>query len=112
MKSFAFFLHIRRLRALYEERQAVLVAAAKKDLDGLLDVLADEAGMHLVGWLPENVSDKIASEKAARQGIETKPLSAYSSEPFSKRCGLILGYTAFSAGQIRNGVKRLAKALA
>jgi GntR family transcriptional regulator/MocR family aminotransferase len=66
--------------------------------------------MHLVGWLPENVCDKTAAEKARAHGIETKPLSAYSSEPLA-RGGLILGYTAFSAGQIRNGVERLAKAL-
>lgn len=104
--------HLRRMRLLYAARQAALVAAARKDLDGLLDVPADEAGMHLVGWLPENISDKIAAEKALQQGVETKPLSVYSSESSLKRGGLILGYTAFSAGQIRNGVKRLAKALA
>ncbi len=98
------------MRQLYAERQAVLVAAAKRELAGLLDVPADEAGMHLVGWLPENVDDKIAAEKAAAQNIVTKPLSVYSAEPL-RRNGLILGYTAFSAGQIKNGVKRLARAL-
>lgn len=102
--------HIRRMRALYAERQAVLVSAAKKELAGLLEVNTDEAGMHLVGWLLKGVDDKSIAEKAACGGIETKPLSAYSSEPLP-RGGLILGYTAFSAGQIRNGVERLAKAL-
>lgn len=101
--------HIRRMRALYAERQDVLIAVAAKDLAGLLDVPADEAGMHLVGWLPANICDKIAAEKAAAHNVVTKPLSAYSSEPLA-RSGLILGYTAFSAGQIRNGVERLAKA--
>ena len=103
--------HIRRMRALYAERQAALVAAAQKYLAGLLDVSKDEAGMHLVGWLPENVNDKIASEKAREHGVETKPLSAYCSDS-QQRSGLILGYTAFSAGQIRNGVERLARGLA
>lgn len=102
--------HIRRMRALYAERQAALIAAAKKDLHGLLEINADEAGMHLVGWLPENVCDVTASQKAAAQGIEVKPISAYCFEPLL-RGGLILGYTAFSKGQIRHGVKRLAKAL-
>ncbi|MDQ3749187.1 MAG: PLP-dependent aminotransferase family protein [Acidobacteriota bacterium] len=102
--------HVRRMRFLYAERQAVLVDTAKKDLVGLLDVAADEAGMHLIGWLPEGVNDKIASEKAAKQGIEAVPLSAYSSEPLP-RGGFVLGYTAFSTGQIKNAVRRLAKAL-
>jgi GntR family transcriptional regulator/MocR family aminotransferase len=104
--------HIRRMRSLYAERQSALVAAAQKDLAGLLDVSSDEAGMHLIGWLPENADDKIASQKASEQGIETKPLSAYCTESLPlPRGGLILGYTAFTAGQIRNGVRRLAKAL-
>ncbi|MDQ3712249.1 MAG: PLP-dependent aminotransferase family protein [Acidobacteriota bacterium] len=102
--------HIRRMRFLYADRQDALVDAAKRNLRGLLEVKADEAGMHLIGWLTEGVNDKTASEKAAEQGIEAVPLSAYSLEPLP-RGGLILGYTAFSAGQIKNGVKRLAKAL-
>ena len=65
--------------------------------------------MHLIGWLPENVSDTIAAEKAAAHGVQTKPLSLYSAE--TKLNGLILGYTAFTKGQIRNGIERLAKAL-
>ena len=102
--------HIRRMRALYAERQAALIAAAKKELHGLLEINADEAGMHLVGWLPENICDVTASQKAAAQGVEVKPISAYSSAPLN-RGGLILGYTAFTNGQIRNGVQRLKKAL-
>ncbi|CAA9385529.1 MAG: Transcriptional regulator, GntR family domain / Aspartate aminotransferase [uncultured Pyrinomonadaceae bacterium] len=102
--------HIRRMRALYAERQAALVAAANQDLAGLLDVPSDEAGMHLIGWLPENVCDRTASEKAREYGIETRPLSAYCSKP-QPQGGLILGYTAFSPGQIRNGVERLSRAL-
>ena len=104
--------HIRRMRFLYAERQNALVAAAKKDLAGLLNISKDEAGMHVIGWLPELVDDKIASEKAKEYGVETNSLSAYYLKPIPhQRGGLILGYTAFSAGQIRNGIERLAKAL-
>ncbi|HEX8141356.1 MAG TPA: PLP-dependent aminotransferase family protein [Pyrinomonadaceae bacterium] len=103
--------HIRRMRSLYEERQKTFVAAAKRELKGLLEVQAAEAGMHLVGWLPEKVSDKTASEKAARYGVEAVPLSAYSSR-LLPRGGLVLGYTALNARQIRDGVRRLAQALA
>ncbi|MDQ3064275.1 MAG: PLP-dependent aminotransferase family protein [Acidobacteriota bacterium] len=103
--------HVRRMRFLYAERQAALVDAAKKDLTGLLEVNADEAGMHLIGWLPAGVNDRTACEKALTQGVEVTPLSAYSSEPLT-RGGLVLGYTAFSTGQIKNAVRRLVKALA
>ena len=44
--------HVRRTRALYAERQAALVHAARRTLGGLLEVAPAEAGMHLMGWLP------------------------------------------------------------
>ena len=102
--------HVRRMRALYAERQELLVAAATNELAGLLEVKPATAGMHLIGWLPKGVSDKVASEKAARYGVEAAPLSAYSFAPLL-RGGLALGYTTVNAKQIKAGVRRLAQAL-
>jgi len=102
--------HLRKMRALYAERQAALVSAAQNELTGLLEVPADKAGVYLIGWLPKGVSAKSVSQKAMTQGVITNPLSAYSSKKLARE-GLILGYTAFTPGQIRNGVKRLAKTL-
>lgn len=101
--------HVRKMRALYAERQAVLVKAAESELGSFLEVQADEAGVHLIGWLPAGASDKIASQKALEQGVIATPLSAYGSTKLPRE-GLILGYTAFTPGQIRNGIKRLTKA--
>src|SRR3954465_6294787 len=39
--------HIRRTRALYAERQAALLAAADRELAGLIELHPAEAGMHL-----------------------------------------------------------------
>jgi GntR family transcriptional regulator/MocR family aminotransferase len=102
--------HIRRMRSLYAERQALLVAAAASELAGLLEVKPAAAGMHLIGWLPKGVSDKAASEQAACYQVEAAPLSAYSSKPL-ERGGLTLGYTAVNPKQIKDGARRLARAL-
>jgi GntR family transcriptional regulator / MocR family aminotransferase len=102
--------HIRRMRSLYQERQNLLVAAAKRELEGLMEVAPAEAGMHLVGWLPKNVNDKAASEKAARYGVEAAPVSAYSANVLP-RGGLALGYAGVNSRQIKDGVRRLARAL-
>ncbi len=102
--------HIRRMRTLYEERQAILVAAAQRELKGLIEVAPADAGMHLVGWLPNNLNDGAASEKAVRYGVEAAPVSAYSANALP-RGGLVLGYTGVNSRQIKDGVKRLAKAL-
>ncbi len=99
------------MRALYADQQEILVVAAKRELIGMLEVHSAEADMHLVGRLPTKVSDKAASEKAARYGVEAAPLSAYSTN-LSTNGGLVLGYTALNPRQIRDGVRRLAQSLA
>jgi GntR family transcriptional regulator/MocR family aminotransferase len=102
--------HIRRMRTLYAERQAALVEAGQRDLTGLLDVPPHEAGLHLVGWLPDGVDDCQASQAAAAHGVEAPALTPYSLEPLPRR-GLVLGYAAVDEAEIRAGVRRLATAL-
>jgi GntR family transcriptional regulator/MocR family aminotransferase len=102
--------HIRRMRVLYAERQAALVEAAARDLQGLLDVRGAEAGMHLVGWLPEGADDREAANRAAAKGVEATALSCYGIEPLH-RGGLLLGYSAVGEDEIRAGVRRLEAAL-
>jgi GntR family transcriptional regulator/MocR family aminotransferase len=104
--------HIRRMRTLYQERQAVLVERAQRDLAGLLDVQASEGGMHLMGWLPAGVADHAASRQAAVYGVDVKPLSLCSLGKVRRRGGLLLGYAPLSPSQIHDGVERLATALA
>ncbi len=102
--------HIRRMRAVYEERQQALVEAAGRELQGLLEVSPSEGGMHLVGWLPEGVDDVKAAGTAAAAGVFVRALSTCAVRRL-RRGGLILGYAALSIPQIREGVKKLAEAL-
>ncbi|HEX5706610.1 MAG TPA: PLP-dependent aminotransferase family protein [Pyrinomonadaceae bacterium] len=103
--------HIRRMRTLYAERQAALVEAARESLGGLLEINPADAGLHLVGWLPEGTDDRAASDAAAAQGLQTQPLSAFGVRDGDRRAGLVLGYAAFDEREIREGVKRLRTAL-
>jgi len=103
--------HIRRMRVLYEERQGVLVEAARRELGGLLDVAPLDGGMHLVGWLAEDADDVRVAERAAERGVHVFPLSRCSVGK-SLRPGLLLGYAALTPAQIREGVRKLAAALA
>lgn len=103
--------HIRRTRALYAARQAALVDAARRELTGLLEVRPADAGLHLVGWLPDDADDATLAERAAAHGVETVPLSRYALGASGPR-GLILGYAALDEETIHAGVARLAAALA
>jgi GntR family transcriptional regulator/MocR family aminotransferase len=110
MQEGHFVRHVRRMRTLYAERQATLVRAAARELGGLLDVRAAQAGMHLVGWLPKGADDVLASRRAEEAGVTARPLSSFASGP-TRQGGLLLGYAALSPAEIRAGVKRLARAL-
>ena len=103
--------HIRRMRALYKERQEILIDEASRELGGLLEVAPDDAGLHLVGWLPKNVCDRCASTKALAHNVAAAALSNYSERSLN-RGGLILGYAATDEQQIKTGVQKLAAALA
>jgi GntR family transcriptional regulator/MocR family aminotransferase len=102
--------HIRRMRALYLERRNELVAACKRELDGLVEITPPDAGTHLIAWLPRGMDDRAAARAAADQAVETKPYSDYRIRS-THRGGLVLGYGAFGKKDIRAGIQRLARAL-
>ena len=98
--------HLRRMRKLYEFRQAFLVGQCEKHLKDFLKVEKADAGMHLVGWLSDEFSDAEISKKASEKNLKIAAVSDYFSGDVSKN-GLILGYTAFDERQISDGVKKL-----
>lgn len=102
--------HIRRMRKRYAERNAAFVETAKEELEGLLKLGPADAGMHVVGWLPERLNDRAAAKRAAAHDIEARPLSHYCLET-PERGGLVLGYGGAAPADIRAGVRRLATAL-
>jgi GntR family transcriptional regulator/MocR family aminotransferase len=102
--------HVRRMRTLYEKRQQILVEEVERNLKGLLEIKADDAGMHLVGWLPDNFDDKEVSQKAAAENIRLAPISDHCIRTFPRN-GLVFGYAAFDAKQIRSGIAKLTQVL-
>ncbi len=119
-----FAAHIRRMRRLYAERQAALVAAGRRHLQGLLELAPDEAGLHLVAPLaPElaaRMDDRAAAARARAAGIVVHALSDFylaakglggrAATP-RRRQALLLGYAAVPVGAVEPAVRRLAAAL-
>jgi GntR family transcriptional regulator / MocR family aminotransferase len=108
--------HIRRMRTLYAERQAAIVAAAADKLDGVLDLPPDDAGMHLVGYLSSEPgaddapNDRAAAHCAGEAGVITSALSGYYREA-PDRCGLLLGYAGVPTADIDVNIAALGHAL-
>ncbi len=100
--------HLRRMRTLYQERQIILLEECEKHLKGLLEIRKADAGMHLVGWLNEGVSDLEVYKKGMEYGLKLAAVSSYSANPI-KRGGIVLGYTAFNRKEIAQGIANTAK---
>jgi GntR family transcriptional regulator / MocR family aminotransferase len=99
--------HIRRMRMLYMERRKTLVNSIRNHMSGLVEVIGDESGMHLVALLPPNADDILVSKEASQNGISIMPLSfCYINPP--NRGGLVLGYAGVSPRQIRDATLKLA----
>ena len=103
--------HLRRMRALYAERRAALVSGLREELGGALELVGDEAGMHLVARLARGIDDRAAAARAARGDVWAMPLSScYLGR--AKRRGFVLGFGGTSRAEISRGVRGLRDALA
>ncbi len=109
-----FAAHVRRMRKLYATRQEVLLDAGRADLTGLIRLVPDNAGMHLVGSLEPGLAarldDRAASARIAEIGITAPALSGYFIEKV-RREGLLFGYAGVPETEIRSAIARLAEAL-
>lgn len=103
-----FLRHIRRMRTLYAQRQQLLIEVMQQELGETIQLKAHEAGMHLIGWLPQGMNDRLLSQRAAQQRIDVPALSACS-EYKPERAGLLLGYAGVNEQEIREGIKQLAR---
>jgi len=104
-----FAAHVRRMRALYGERQAYFINIAERAAANIFQVEADEAGMHLIANLAPSCrgSDTEIADCAAEAGLAAPALSSYFAGQ-SSRQGLVLGYAGLNFDEIEKGLLGLA----
>jgi GntR family transcriptional regulator/MocR family aminotransferase len=81
----------------------------REELDGVLHVDPDGAGMHLVGWLLNGMAAEDVCSRAASEGVELLPSSSYRAEPGPE--GVLLGFSEVAERSLPRGVRRLGKAM-
>ena len=102
-----FSTHIRRMRQVYQQRQAILVEEITDKLDEWITVNPSASGMHLVGYLRDG-DDKKFSIAAGEQQINVPPLSDYYLAT-PQKSGLLFGYACTPPQLITESVSRLQK---
>jgi GntR family transcriptional regulator/MocR family aminotransferase len=103
--------HIRRMRVLYGERRSALVDSISQELGPSVEMVGDEAGMHLAMMLRNGSHDVEIAERAARQNLWIWPLSpSYMGKAALQ--GLILGFGSTTIREIPPAVRKLRNLLA
>lgn len=111
LESGAFAAHLRRLRARYRASRDVLVAALAQHCGAWLEVEVPDQGLHLVARLRGGGDDVGLAAALAVAGIAARPLSAM----YLARApvpGLLLGFSGFSDGRLRQAAEGLGRVLA
>lgn len=88
-----------------------MVEAANRRLAGRIEVNRAEAGLHLLGTLPQGVHALEASRRAEARGVEAPALSGHAVGRL-RTGGLLLGYAALDNAQIHEEMRELEAALA
>jgi GntR family transcriptional regulator / MocR family aminotransferase len=102
--------HIRRMRALYEERRTLLVDSLQRVFGSRLQIHGDMAGMHLTVTLSKGLNDVEIAKRAARESLWLWPLSpSYITKAAAH--GFILGYGSTAPAEIPRAVEHLRSVL-
>ena len=97
--------HLRRMRELYPQRQAQLIAALARASGGALQLAPNEQGMHLTHEVSGRRSDVALSARAGEAGVFLAPLSTYTIA--SGRRGWVLGYAGYDGTALEEAARRI-----
>lgn len=103
--------HIRRVRRRYAERRTCLIEEIRRHFGDGLDIVGDDAGLHLILALPDGVDDLMVERDALQQGVVTRPLSTYYMDRARARPGLLLGYAGAVPEEIPPAFDALARVI-
>lgn len=103
--------HIRKMRALYRQRQALLREVLASELGASLPLSPGEAGLHLVAHLPKGFATTELVDTARQQNIWLRDIARhYLGEP--QHAGLVLGYAGVPEAEIESAGATLGRLLA
>jgi GntR family transcriptional regulator / MocR family aminotransferase len=100
--------HLRKTRALYDERRLAFLEEAKI-IDDVLEFGPARAGMHVTARFRDSkIDDRAVAAECARDGVDVHPLSKYGA---TDRGGLVFGFAGSSRAAARVGLKIVRRAI-
>ncbi len=106
MTSGEFYRHLRRMRRIYAERRAFLLAQLRKDFSDIGSFIDHQAGTLIVLHLNDRYHDSNISRQMQQRGFRLQTLSSFSSDR-SNHNGLILGFCAYTREEMKPALTAL-----
>ncbi len=103
--------HLRRTRSVYRSRRAAVIGAAR-NLAPSVRVTGGAAGLHVMAWLPTQITETDVAAEALRRGVAVDPLHSACAVTRDLGPALVLGYGAISASAIPTAMSHLAACVA
>ncbi|MFT5656977.1 MAG: GntR family transcriptional regulator/MocR family aminotransferase [Gammaproteobacteria bacterium] len=107
----AYVHHVRRMKAIYMQRQQHFLELADYHLKDTIEFGPADAGMHLIGYfLDQSQDDNAVTQRAAELGLIAPSLSGLYMTKLVKR-GLYLGYAGLARPAMERAFAQLATAI-
>lgn len=97
--------HVRKLRALYKERESNLRLLLREHIPELT-VAPVDGGTHLIARLPSNLRDVDFCEKLSQNGLAAKPISSFFLG-FKQYDSIVLGFSAWDEKTMEEAVIKM-----
>jgi GntR family transcriptional regulator / MocR family aminotransferase len=102
--------HIRKMRSIYDHNRQTLVQALKTHFGERIEILGEQAGIHVMVRLHLPLSDAEILDRLAAVGVGVMSAQPHYCQPCD-RGEFVFGYAELSPEQIQAGVVRMAQVL-
>jgi GntR family transcriptional regulator/MocR family aminotransferase len=98
------------MRVIYARRREVLEQALLEEFGDRVRILGAQAGMHLMAEFQTQLSEEDVVRRSLAEGVVVASARPYYLSPVKER-RLVLGYAPVGERSLREGVRRLKRAL-
>ncbi|MFZ7942954.1 PLP-dependent aminotransferase family protein [Neobacillus sp. 19] len=103
--------HLNKMRTVYRKKQTALIRFIEKYLGGHVQVIGDDAGLHILLSVQNQLSETELIEKAAEYKVKVYPTSVYYGNDHSDReSKVLLGFGGLTEEEIETGIQLLKEA--
>jgi GntR family transcriptional regulator / MocR family aminotransferase len=102
--------HLRRMRARYRDKRAVLVESLGRHIPGAR-IQGVAAGLHLLAWLPTATDERRTASEARAASVCVHELHRHCTTVADRGPAFIIGFAFATENEIRTGVRLLAESM-